>query len=294
MRGNHPLWAELAWRLRTVSCSECSLSMKLGDRDLTALRDRLMEARVRVDTLIGPAAGPFNANAQTRTVPFSLSRIIYGQVGQGALRAGRHEIAARYAEWEIIGPPEIRDVDPGARYFMEGPAARGAMRISERAPQINPHLERPPAIDATGRFSDQCVPDALRDLLRASSALSRNARSGSTACRAVRVHCGLLRPDLSRNCARLQTRMERTRMPGRRCIGARRRRRPIHSVYDVCQPQSDIGFRRRQGAEAPREGRAPVSGFQLAAWAATPNYRDRDYGLSLVLRRWDIPSSTLQ
>jgi len=136
MRGNHPLWAELAWRLRTVSCSECSLSMKLGDRDLTALRDRLMEARVRVDTLIGPAAGPFNANAQTRTVPFSLSRIIYGQVGQGALRAGRHEIAARYAEWEIIGPPEIRDVDPGARYFMEGPAARGAMRISERAPQI--------------------------------------------------------------------------------------------------------------------------------------------------------------
>jgi len=49
MRGNHPLWAELAWRLRTVSCSECSLSLKLGDRDLTALRDRLMEARVRVE-----------------------------------------------------------------------------------------------------------------------------------------------------------------------------------------------------------------------------------------------------
>jgi len=121
MRGNHPLWAELAWRLRTVSCSECSLSKVLPHAEL--------------------------------------------------------------------------------------------MRISERAPQINPHLERPPAIDATERFSDQCVPDALRDLLRASSALSRNARSGSTACRAVRVHCGLLRPDLSRNRARLQTRMERTRMP---------------------------------------------------------------------------------
>jgi hypothetical protein len=28
-----------------------------------------------------------------------------------------HEIKARYAEWEITGPPEIRDVDPGARYF---------------------------------------------------------------------------------------------------------------------------------------------------------------------------------
>jgi len=28
--------------------------------------------------------------------------------------AERHEIATRYAEWEIIGPPEIRDVDPRA------------------------------------------------------------------------------------------------------------------------------------------------------------------------------------
>ena len=45
---------ELAWRLRTVSCNECSLSMRLDDGDLTALRERLIEARVRVDTLIGP------------------------------------------------------------------------------------------------------------------------------------------------------------------------------------------------------------------------------------------------
>ena len=28
-----------------------------------------------------------------------------------------HATAARYAEWEIIGPAEIRDVDPDARYF---------------------------------------------------------------------------------------------------------------------------------------------------------------------------------
>jgi hypothetical protein len=28
-----------------------------------------------------------------------------------------HEIAARYAEWEIIGPPEIRDVNRRERYF---------------------------------------------------------------------------------------------------------------------------------------------------------------------------------
>jgi hypothetical protein len=31
--------------------------------------------------------------------------------------AERHVIAARHAEFEIIGPPEIREVDPDARYF---------------------------------------------------------------------------------------------------------------------------------------------------------------------------------
>ena len=32
-------------------------------------------------------------------------------------RAERHEIAARYAEWEITGPAEVREVDPDARPF---------------------------------------------------------------------------------------------------------------------------------------------------------------------------------
>ncbi len=31
--------------------------------------------------------------------------------------AERHEIAARYAEFEIIGEPEIRNVESDARYF---------------------------------------------------------------------------------------------------------------------------------------------------------------------------------
>jgi hypothetical protein len=50
---------ELAWRLRTVTCSECSLSMRLGDRDLRDLREQLVEARVRIDRLIdnGPVDG---------------------------------------------------------------------------------------------------------------------------------------------------------------------------------------------------------------------------------------------
>ena len=42
---------ELAWRLRTVTCSECSLSMRLGDRDLRGLPEQLV-ARVRIDQLI--------------------------------------------------------------------------------------------------------------------------------------------------------------------------------------------------------------------------------------------------
>jgi hypothetical protein len=43
---------ELAWRLRTVTCSECLLAMRIGADDLTALRERLIEARVRIDRLI--------------------------------------------------------------------------------------------------------------------------------------------------------------------------------------------------------------------------------------------------
>jgi len=58
------------------------------------------------------------------------------------------------SEWEVIEPPGIRDVDPDARYFTPWkivPHAE-AMRMFERPPQINPHLERPPAIDTVECF----------------------------------------------------------------------------------------------------------------------------------------------
>jgi len=48
---------ELAWRLRAVSCSECSSSMQLYDADLAALRERLIEARVRIDALVARSVG---------------------------------------------------------------------------------------------------------------------------------------------------------------------------------------------------------------------------------------------
>ena len=48
---------ELAWRLRTVTCSECILAMRIAADDLTALRERLIDSRVRIDKLLSaPAA----------------------------------------------------------------------------------------------------------------------------------------------------------------------------------------------------------------------------------------------
>jgi len=57
MRRDHDLGLDLDGRLRTVTCSECSLSMRLGDRDLRGLRDQLVEARIRMDRLIGTDRG---------------------------------------------------------------------------------------------------------------------------------------------------------------------------------------------------------------------------------------------
>ena len=61
-------------------------------------------------------------------------------------RAKQHEIAARYAEWEIIGPPEIRDVDPDARYFSPHASFNSMMnaeirRYTETAPELQPALD---------------------------------------------------------------------------------------------------------------------------------------------------------
>jgi len=44
-----------------------------------------------------------------------------------------HEIKARYAHWEIIGPAEIRDVNPCERYFTthqrEAPSGIGNLGV---------------------------------------------------------------------------------------------------------------------------------------------------------------------
>jgi len=43
---------ELAWRLRSVTCSECLLAMRLEGNDLIGLREQLIQARVRIDRLM--------------------------------------------------------------------------------------------------------------------------------------------------------------------------------------------------------------------------------------------------
>ena len=57
--------------------------------------------------------------------------------------AERHEIAARYAEYGLIEPPEIREVGAAQRYFTPFP---------ERWPRDELSLDMQPTIDAIERF----------------------------------------------------------------------------------------------------------------------------------------------
>jgi hypothetical protein len=68
-------------------------------------------------------------------------------------RAERHEIEQRYAEFEITGPAEIREVDPDARAFTPHAPftvmmAAEVRRFSERPPE----LANLPAIDTVEAF----------------------------------------------------------------------------------------------------------------------------------------------
>jgi hypothetical protein len=67
--------------------------------------------------------------------------------------AERHEIAQRYAEYEITGPAEIRDVDPDAQAFT--PHAPFCVMIDvelRRFSEFAPELAEPSAIDKRESF----------------------------------------------------------------------------------------------------------------------------------------------
>ena len=62
--------------------------------------------------------------------------------------AQRHEIAARYSEWKITGPAEVRDVDPAAQAFTPNTSFKLMMdaelqRYTERPPELQPATTRP-------------------------------------------------------------------------------------------------------------------------------------------------------
>jgi len=42
---------ELAWRLHTITCPECKTSMRLTETEVKALREGVIDARVRLDAL---------------------------------------------------------------------------------------------------------------------------------------------------------------------------------------------------------------------------------------------------
>ena len=81
--------------------------------------------------------------------PFRYRDSVSGKWVRARYRAELREIEARYAEWEITGPAEVRELDPGARYFtphLRSPLDAELRRRSEGPP------ESPPAIDTAEAF----------------------------------------------------------------------------------------------------------------------------------------------
>ena len=82
-----------------------------------------------------------------------------------------------YKEWEITGPPEIREVDPKARYFTPWKVLPHVelMRMEEPAPELQPHLAGPPAIDELKTVLGDAIPPTVRHILRGAGTLLADA-----------------------------------------------------------------------------------------------------------------------
>jgi hypothetical protein len=79
----------------------------------------------------------------SRAVRLPLPRPRTGKSVRARYRADRDEIAARYAQWEIIGPAEIRDVESDARYFTPhtSPLDAALRPYNERPPELAPTID---------------------------------------------------------------------------------------------------------------------------------------------------------
>jgi len=82
--------------------------------------------------------------------PFRFRDPTTGRWVRARYRAERKEIARRYAEYEITGPPEIREGNADAWRFTphaRQSADQGALRFDEKRPEVQPRLAAPPAVD---------------------------------------------------------------------------------------------------------------------------------------------------
>lgn len=80
--------------------------------------------------------------------PFCYRDSLTGRWVKARYKATREEIGARHAEWEIIGPAEPRAPIVGTFQPYRGGRHAASWRLYEPAPQINPHLDRSPTLDA--------------------------------------------------------------------------------------------------------------------------------------------------
>jgi len=109
--------------------------------------------------------------------PFRYRESFMGKWVKARYRSERHEIAARYKQWEITAPPEIREVDPKARYFTPWKVLPHVelMRMEEPAPELQPHLAGPPAIDELKTVLGDAIPPMVRHILRGAGTLLADA-----------------------------------------------------------------------------------------------------------------------
>jgi hypothetical protein len=81
---------------------------------------------------------------QLELFPFRFRDPVSGKWIRARYVAQRDDIAERYAEWEIIGPPEIRDADSSVGYFNPWPAPRPDETPVKEPPGNKPPPEREP------------------------------------------------------------------------------------------------------------------------------------------------------
>ena len=109
--------------------------------------------------------------------PFRYRESFMGKWVKARYRSERHEIAARYAEWEVVRPPEIREVGLDAHYFTPWKVVPQAELMGRRElpPEMQPHLAEPPRIDEReARLAT--ISSQVRHILRAAKTICTNAR----------------------------------------------------------------------------------------------------------------------